>query len=102
MNTNSHSPVRIGATYASRTGAEYRIVALDSRGGFTAERLSTGKTVKISGAMLRKTAARAAAGETFAFQRNAPQGGISYTVAIEAGVVHALGLTADTSARCYR
>lgn len=102
--THNHALPRvfIGATYSSRTGSDYRIVSIDKKGGFTAERIKTGKTVKISSSLLRKVAARADAGETFAFQRNAPQGGISYTVAIEAGVVHALGLIADTSARCYR
>ena len=102
--THSHTSPRvfIGACYQSRTGSGYRIVSLDKKGGFTAERIATGKTVKISSSLLRKVAARAAAGEVFAYQRNAPQGGISYTVAIEAGAVYALGLIADDATRSYR
>ena len=102
--THSHTPPRvlIGACYQSRTGSEYRIVSIDKKGGFTAVRIKTGKTVKISASLLRKVSARADAGETFAYQRNAPQGGISYTVAVEAGAVYALGLIADDAARTYR
>lgn len=102
--THTHTLPRvfIGATYNSRTGSEYRIVALDKKGGFTAERIATGKTVKISSSLLRKVSARADAGEVFTYQRNAPQGGISYTVAVEAGVVYALGLVADDATRTYR
>jgi hypothetical protein len=104
--THSHTHtlprVFIGATYQSRTGSEYRIVALDRKGGFTAERIKTRKTVKISSSLLRRVSARAAAGETFAYQRNSPQGGISYTVAVEAGVVYALALSADDATRTYR
>jgi len=102
--THSHTLPRvfIGATYSSRTGSGYRIVALDKKGGFTAERIKTGKAVKISASLLRKVSARADAGETFAYQRNAPQGGISYTVAVEAGAVYALGLIADDATRTHR
>lgn len=90
-------------TFTSRGGAEYRVVSLDGKGGFTIERASTGKTVKISGRLIESILIRIGDGEAFAYQKNAKQGGISYTVATEAGAVYALRnlLRRDDAARAY-
>ena len=75
----------------------YRIVAIDDK-GVTAERVKTGSRVRASRAMIEKTERRLEAGEFI------PRRGISYTVAIEAGVVYAMRnlLTRDDANRCYR
>ena len=95
--------VDIGAEFTSRTGSKYTVVGLHTCGGFTIKRASSGKTVRISGRMLGRTLVRINKGESFAYQANATKGGISYTVAIEAGVVFAMGdlLTRDDANRCY-
>jgi hypothetical protein len=82
--------VTTGDTFTSRGGAAYTVTECRPDGGFTIERDATGKAVRISGRMLRNVAARLEAGEALAYQANAKNGGISYTVAIEAGVAHAL------------
>ena len=99
--TRSTTPV--GATFTSRGGAAYTVTEDRGDKGFTITRDSTGKSVRISGRMIASTIARAQAGESFAYQANATQGGISYTVAVEAGVVYALRdiLTRDDSGRRY-
>jgi len=91
-------------TYSSRTGAEYKVISWDDRGGFVAERVSTGKTVKVSGALIDRITDGLRAGQTYAFQKSGVNGGISYTVAIEAGVIFALGTLVETATkgRCYR
>ena len=67
------------STLKSRTGTEYKIKSFDAK-GFTR------------------------AGEALKFQRNKSQGGISYTVAEEAGVVWALEeiIYIDTANRVYK
>ena len=99
----NRSTITIGDTFNSRGGAAYTVTSVDDRGGFTITRQSTGKAVKISGAAVAKVLARAIAGEAFAYQQNTTKGGISYTVAIEAGVVYALRdtLTRDDSNRRF-
>ena len=95
--------VNAGDEFTSRGGASYTVTEVRDDGGFTIERASTGKAVRISGRMIAKTLDRAGAGETFKYRANATKGGISYTVAIEAGVVYALRsvLTRDDSNRQY-
>jgi hypothetical protein len=95
------NPVNVGDTFTSRTGAKYTVTETRPN-GFTITRTS-GKTVRISARKVQQTAARLQAGERLAFQRNPKDGGISYTVAVEAGVVYALRdmLTRDDDARCY-
>jgi hypothetical protein len=92
-----------GDTYKSRTGALYTVQSVRPDGGFIARRDSSGKCVTVSGRMIGRTRTAALNGATFAYQRNATQGGISYTVAIEAGVVYALRdlLTRDDARRLY-
>ena len=81
-----------GEYFTSRGGTRYRVVSLDGKGGFTVERPEIGSLLD-----------RIAKGESFAYQKNANQGGISYTVAVEAGAVHALRhlLDRDDAARAY-
>ena len=83
------SPIVVGATFTSRTGSTYTVTEDRGPNGFTITR-SSGKAVRISGRMIASTIARAEAGESFTYQRSRPNGGISYTVAVEAGVVYAL------------
>jgi len=84
----------IGQAFTSRTGKTFVVVSVDGKGGFTIERPATGSKVKISAGMLKKTAARMQEPgfDGFALQAYPKDGGISYTVAVVAGVVHALGL----------
>ena len=94
--------VSIGDTFTSRTGSRYTVTEVRPDGGFTISR-DGGKPARVSGRMVARTLARLEAGERLAFQKNAPQGGISYTVAIESGVVYALRhhITRDDAARCF-
>ena len=85
--------VAVGATFKNRSGAEYRVVELDNRGGFIASR-ANGKTFKVSGGMVRK-ALRMAADGPVPFRK------VNYTVAIESGAVWAAGLTTDTTTKTY-
>ena len=93
-----------GDRFKSRGGAEYTVTEIHDNGGFTIERVSTGKAVRISGRIIGTVLARIGDGESLAYQANASKGGISYTVAIEAGVVYAMLdlLTRDDANRCYR
>ena len=85
--------IKIGAVFSNGTAGAptYTIVSIDKRGGFTAERAS-GSTFKVSSKLMAACKVDAASGVVFLRQKNRPQGGISYTTAIEAGVVWALGL----------
>jgi hypothetical protein len=96
------SPIIVGATFTSRGGAVYTVTADRGAKGFSIAR-ANGKEVRISGRIVSSTLERARAGETFAYQRNRPAGGISYTVAIEAGVIYALRdvLVRDDANRRY-
>tara|TARA_R110000824_G_scaffold39711_11_gene119828 strand:+ start:8751 stop:9086 length:336 start_codon:yes stop_codon:yes gene_type:complete len=97
------SVIGLGDTFASRTGKKYTVTDIRDDGGFTITRASTDKAVRISGRMLGRMLTRIGDGESFAYQANATKGGISYTVAIEAGVVYALRdlLTQDDANRRY-
>tara|TARA_R100001443_G_scaffold16436_2_gene26481 strand:+ start:321 stop:644 length:324 start_codon:yes stop_codon:yes gene_type:complete len=65
----------------------YTVTSHDSK-GFVMTRNASGKTVRITKSKTVKVFARLATGERLPKQSNA---GISYTVAIEAGIVAALG-----------
>ncbi len=95
------APVNVGDTFTSRTGAEYTVTETRDN-GFTVTRTS-GKEVRISARKVQQTAARLRGGERLAYQKNPKDGGISYTVAVEAGVVYALRhmLTRDDERRAY-
>lgn len=88
---NSYTPaVSVGDTFKSRTGAEYTVAAI-RRDGFTVARVGRGSSVNVSGKLCRRVLDSLAAGEARTFQANFTRGGISFTVAVEAGVVFALG-----------
>jgi len=93
-----------GTPFTSRTGARYVVDSLTDRGGFTARRIATDSLVNVSGALIARVHAGALAGQSFAYQKSGKQGGISYTVAVEAGVVFALRdlLNRADEARCFR
>ena len=82
--------MKVGDKFVSRGGASYSVVTI-VKTGFVIRRSSTGKEVKISSRMVNRCRSVLLDGGTFAYQKNGSQGGISYTVAIEAGVVYALG-----------
>lgn len=63
---------------------------------------TSGKQVKVSRKMVDKIAIGIASGQTYAKQANGPQGGISYTCAIEATVVAALSLSLNSERRWTR
>jgi hypothetical protein len=91
--------VRTGQQLRSRTGARYTIGQVDGR-GFEVCRVN-GKTVKVSFDKVRETKNRLEAGEEIPMHHNR---GISYTVAVERGVVHALRdiIEVDTDRKVYR
>ena len=91
------------STLKSRTGTEYKIKSFDAK-GFTLSRMTSTSTVRITRRRVEDTEKRLRAGEALKFQRNKSQGGISYTVAEEAGVVWALEeiIDIDTANRVYK
>lgn len=94
--------IKKGQSFESRTGAVYTVKSVDPR-GFIIIRNSSGKDVRISSKLIESTRDKIEAGQSLNFQANGPKGGISYTVAIEAGVVHALRdiIRADVDARLW-
>lgn len=96
-------PVKKGMTITSRGGSTYKVVSTSPK-GFTIKRSSSGKTVKISGKLVSRTLERLEKGEALKFQCSGNNGGISYTVAIEAGVIGALEniVKVDSKKRVYR
>jgi len=96
--------IEIGDIVTSRKGAQYTVTGIISgrHAGFILSR-GNGKTVRISHRMCLSTLKRLQGGESLAIQQNASKGGISYTVAIETGVLYALEghWTLDIKARCY-
>ena len=82
--------MKVGDKFVSRGGASYSVTSI-VRTGFVIRRASTGKEVKISSRMVSRCLQVLLEGGILAYQKNGSQGGISYTVAIEAGVVYALG-----------
>jgi len=95
--------LKISTVAKSRTGTEYLIKSFDQK-GFTLSRRTSSSTVRITRRRLEDTIRRLQEGEQLKFQRNKKQGGISYTVAEEAGVVWALSsiIHIDTPNRVYR
>ena len=99
--------MKIGDTFQSRTKTStFKVHSLrfnkaDVHIGYNIEK-SSGKLQAVSLKAIKAVEARIDAGERPCFQANAPQGGISYTVAVEATIVFALGLTADNSTKTWR
>jgi len=86
----------VGLVFVSRTGRQYTIT----------EVLSTGFKIgnaKVSKRLIERVRAQLIKGTEFHFQKNGPAGGISYTVAIEAGVAWALQdiMVPDTARRVF-
>ena len=84
--------MKVGQVFRSRGGAEYKVSAIRPSGrgaGFSAVRLSSGKEIRCSRRLIDRTRAAFLSGKALKVQSNGPQG-ISYTVAIEAAVIHAL------------
>ena len=78
-----------GRVFYSRTQRKYKVQDVTEK-GFTISRESGGTDQKITWAMVQKTLGRLKNGEQLEYQANASQGGISYTVAVETGVLFAL------------
>ena len=100
------SSLSIGQTFHSRGGSAYTLTEIRTTGrgaGITIQRSSTGKNVRVSLRLINSCLARLQAGEQLRYQANQPQGGISFTVAVEAGVAFALSsyLKRDDANRCY-
>lgn len=83
--------VATGDTFTSRSGrASYTVTEIRDN-GFTIIRAGSNKSVRISASAIKRAHDALASGTTLLFQKNASKGGISYTSAVEAGVVWALG-----------
>lgn len=89
---------------------KYRVVRIeekargDKRDAVIILRLSSAKETSITRKLIESVAARLSAGETLLKQQNQTKGGISYTIAVEACVVAALGrrIAYDAGARVFR
>ena len=82
--------IDINTEITSRKGKLIGIVTESDGKSFTFTR-PTGKTVRITASRVLKTLKRLQQGETLRYQANPGDGGISYTVAIERGVIAGLG-----------
>jgi hypothetical protein len=80
--------VKVGRVFHSRTGRKYKVQEVDGK-GFVISRESGGTDQRITWAMCNKTWQRLQ-NEVLKYQANATKGGISYTVAVETGVLFAL------------
>ena len=95
--------ISVGLVIESRGGSRYTVCEVWTEGrarGFSIVRESSGKVVRISDRKVQATLARLEAGELLAFQASPRNGGISYTVAEEAGVVAALAPLVETDRGC--
>jgi len=79
-----------GAVVRSRTGAVYVVTTVTDK-AIEAVRPPTGSSVRCSRRMVERAAAALDRGQPLAYQRSGPNGGISYTVAVEALAVACLG-----------
>jgi len=80
--------VRKGRVFHSRTGRKYKVQEVNET-GFTISRESGGTNQRITWTMVNKSLKRLE-DNPLRYQANASQGGISYTVAVETGVLFAL------------
>ena len=99
--------IELGDVFVSRGGSTYTVTEIRTEGrgkGITIKRNSSGKEVRISDKMVQTTLSRLENGEEIQFQKNQKNGGISYTVAIEAGVIGCIEklVEVDLKARVYR
>jgi len=82
--------IDINTEITSRHGKLIGVVTRSDSKGFIFIR-PTGKTIRITASKIKKTLLRLQQGETLRYQANPGDGGISYTVAIERGVIAGLG-----------
>ena len=89
-------PPEVGLKFHSRTGREYTITEVNGTG------FKIGNA-KVSKRLIERVRDQLVKGKEFHFQKNGPAGGISYTVAIEAGVAWALQdiMVADLARRVF-
>lgn len=85
----------LGATVTSRSGRAYAVTGHDAT-AIVLTRPDTGSTVRVTRSLVERTAARLEAGEVI------PRRRISYTVAIEEGVVAALADLLEVTAEGYQ
>ena len=78
-----------GESVLCKRGKPYATVTRVNGSGFWLAKLSTGKEQRISYRKVATTRAALMAGKALKFQSNGPDG-ISYTIAVEAGVLHCL------------
>jgi hypothetical protein len=78
-----------GESVLCKRGKPYATVTRVNGSGFWIAKLSTGKEQRISYRKVEATRAALKAGKALKFQSNGPDG-ISYTIAVEAGVLHCL------------
>ena len=88
--------------FQSRGGSKFTCLKIDEKGNHWIIRASTGKVLKITARSIGRVKERIERGEEFKFQKNPPDGGLSYTIAIEAALAAICNLQPDTSARVYR
>jgi hypothetical protein len=94
--------IRLGAVIKSRTGkVQGTVIKIDSK-RFIIERVNSLKLQSITFSMVNKTLARLKRGETLGYQKNPGQGGISYTVLVERGVIAALGHRVKETPKGYK
>ena len=90
MPKDTTTTISTGTVITSRKGKYQGTVSKVTLRGFVITRPS-GKTVTITNRKIVDTFKRLVDGEILAYQRNPGDGGISYTVIIERGVIAALG-----------
>jgi len=100
------STLSLGTVFFSRGGSAYTLTEIRTTGrgaGLTITRSSTGKAVRVSLKLINSCLTRLQNGEQLKYQANTTKGGISFTVAVEAGVAFALSsyLKRDDANRCY-
>ena len=98
---STYPTIKLGTKITSRKGKHQGVVSKIESRCFVITRPS-GKTVKITNSKVVSTFKRLVDGETLAFQKNPGQGGISYTVIIERGVIAALGANVKETPKGYK
>lgn len=93
------NPVNVNDVITSRGGSTYKVVKADTN-GFTVQR-NTGSFERVPNSTVLRALAKLEAGQELQFQRSSTDGGISYTIAIEAGVIAALTPLVRKNARTF-
>jgi hypothetical protein len=93
------NPVNVRDIITSRGGSTYKVVKADTN-GFTVQR-STGSFERVPNSTVQRALATLESGQELKFQHSSTDGGISYTIAIEAGVIAALTPLVKRNARTF-